>query len=196
MIEPMEHPMSEQTTPECKPSDGVISRREFLKLSGAALATVLMPTFLRKPGLPTAFKAQVAQYPRQVIGQLSALQTGQPVPFKYPWDHPNAANFLLKLKEPAGGGIGPDQNVVAFNSLCTHQGGPLGGRFHEDLGIAGPCPLHLTTFDLTRHGMVISGHATLGLPQILLELEGDDIVATGVLGLVYGYYDNHVDPTA
>jgi arsenite oxidase small subunit len=47
--------------------------------------------------------------------------------------------------------------------------------------------LHLTTFDLTRHGMVISGHATESLPQIVLEVQGDDIYAVGVQGLVYGY---------
>ncbi|MFQ5434838.1 MAG: arsenate reductase (azurin) small subunit, partial [Anaerolineae bacterium] len=67
---------------------------------------------------------------------------------------------------------------------------------HGDVSIAGPCPLHWSTFDLTRHGMVISGHATQGLPQIMLETDGDDIVATGVLGLLYGYYDNRVDPNA
>ena len=47
---------------------------------------------------------------------------------------------------------------------------------------------------MTRHGMVISGHATQGLPQILLELDGDDIVATGVMGLIFGYADNNENP--
>jgi arsenite oxidase small subunit len=84
--------------------------------------------------------------------------------------------------------------VVAFNSFCTHQGMSLAGTFKGDVGVAGPCPLHWTTFDLTRHGMVIGGHATLGLPQIILETDGDDIIATGVLGLIFGFYDNKVDP--
>ena len=47
-----------------------------------------------------------------------------------------------------------------------------------------------TTFDLTRHGMVVAGHATDNLPQVVLELEGDDIYAQGVLGLIYGYSSN------
>lgn len=51
---------------------------------------------------------------------------------------------------------------------------------------------HWTTFDLTRHGMVVSGHATQGLPQVVLELDGDDIVAFGVLGLIFGYGNNLV----
>ena len=35
--------------------------------------------------------------------------------------------------------------------------------------------------------MVVSGHATESLPQIVLEINGDDIYAVGVMGLVYGY---------
>lgn len=54
----------------------------------------------------------------------------------------------------------------------------------------GPCPLHLSTFDLTKFGMIVSGHATSSLPQITLEAEGDDIVATGVQGLIWGYSAN------
>ncbi|MBI1906526.1 MAG: arsenate reductase (azurin) small subunit, partial [Rhodocyclales bacterium] len=56
--------------------------------------------------------------------------------------------------------------------------------------VLGPCPMHLTTFDLTKHGMVVAGHGTESLPQILLEVEGDDIYAVGVMGLIYGYADN------
>jgi arsenite oxidase small subunit len=56
--------------------------------------------------------------------------------------------------------------------------------------VLGPCPLHLSTFDLTKHGMIVSGHAVESLPQIVLEIDGDDIVATGVMGLFYGYSQN------
>jgi arsenite oxidase small subunit len=122
------------------------------------------------------------------------LKPGQALSFQYPWEHSLATNNLIMLDEPAGGGIGPDKNVVAFNSFCTHLGGPVADQFHADIGVAGPCPLHWTTFDLTRHGMVVSGHATQGLPQIILELEGDDIMATGVMGLIFGYHDNQVNP--
>ncbi len=180
----------------CDPHAAILSRRDFLKLSGAALAVLTLPACLRRPGTPTTFVAQRADYPRQLIWQLRALKAGEPVTFTYPWDHPAATNFLIKLSEPAGGGVGPEQNVVAFNSFCTHQGGPLAGRVHGDLSVAGPCPLHWTTFDLTRYGMVISGHATQGLPQIVLETAGDDIYAVGVQGLIFGYYNNQIDPHA
>lgn len=174
----------------------LVSRRQFLLGAGAAVTLLTLPGWLRRVGMPVQVQAQVAEYPRQRIGQLSQLQPGEPVPFNYPWDHLYSANFLIKLVQPAGGGVGPDKDVVAFNSFCTHQGGPLTGKFNAKVGLAGPCPLHWTTFDLTRYGMVVSGHATLGLPQIILETEGDDIYATGVLGLIFGYYNNRVDPTA
>ncbi|MEW5988808.1 MAG: arsenate reductase (azurin) small subunit [Chloroflexota bacterium] len=173
---------------------GLVSRRQFLKLGGAAVVMLTLPAYLRKVGLPARLAAQRAEYPRQVIGQLSALPVGQPISFRYPWEHPAATNFLIKLDERAAGGVGPEQNVVAFNIYCTHQGSSLAEEFHAETGIAGPCRLHWMTFDLTRHGMVISGHATQGLPQIVLETEGDDIIATGVQGLIYGYYDNLAQP--
>ncbi len=186
----------EQEHKPCQPLAGMISRRAFLGLGGATLVTLSLPNYLRRLGIPAELQAQQVDYPRQVVGRLSELQPGVPVSFNYPWDHPLAVNFLIQLGEPAGGGVGPDQNVVAFNSFCTHQGGPLTGQVHGEIGVAGPCPLHWTTFDLTRHGMVISGHATEGLPQIILETEGDEILATGVLGLVFGFYDNLADPNA
>ncbi len=184
------------TDPACEPNDGILSRREFLKLKGASLVALTLPPSLVRQGMSPTLYAQRTDYPREVVGKLSELSIGEPISFRYPWDHPAATNFLLRLPEPAGGGVGPEADVVAFNSFCTHQGGPLAGQFHPELGVAGPCPLHWTTFDLTRHGMVISGHATLGLPQVVLETEGDDIVAVGVQGLIFSYYDNRVDPTA
>jgi arsenite oxidase small subunit len=183
--------------PSCGAGDPrlLLSRRQFLFGAGAAtVGYVSMPAWLRRGGMPAQLPAQIAGYPRQLVGQLSQLREGEAVSFKYPWDHPNATNVLIKLGQPAGGGVGPDSDVVAFSSFCTHQGASLAGTFKASLGVAGPCPLHWTTFDLTRHGMVVSGHATLGLPQVMLEIEGDDIYATGVLGLIFGYYDNLVDP--
>ena len=184
------------TAPECPSGnlDHLLSRRQFLFGVSAGLVALSIPGWLQGRGLPARMQAQIAEYPRQVIGQVSQLTVNQPVLFNYPWEHPQALNFLVKLAEPAGGGVGPDNDIVAFNSFCSHQGGPLVGAVKGDIGVAGPCPLHWTTFDLTRHGMVISGHATLGLPQIVLETDGDDIVASGVLGLIFGYYDNSVDP--
>ncbi len=183
--------------PPCNATNSsvMLDRRQFLFGAGAVITMLSIPHWMRRQDIPARMQAQIAGYPRQPVGQISRLRVGKAVAFNYPWEHPNAANFLIKLGQPAGGGVGPDRDVVAFNNLCTHQGGPLAGKFNAQVGVVGPCPIHWTTFDLTRHGMVVSGHATMGLPQIVLETEGDDIYAAGVLGLIFGYYNNLVEPT-
>ncbi len=161
-----------------------MSRRQIL-LSGGALTSLI--TLGGIPGLSFAAPTHAikANYQKTKIGTLSALKNGVPVEFNYPY--PDIRNILVKLGVPAGAGIGADKDIVAFNQQCTHMGGPLDGTYKPQHQVLGPCPLHLTTFDLTRHGMVASGHATESLPQIVLEVKGDDIYAVGVMGLVYGY---------
>jgi len=166
-----------------------MSRRGFLLAGGLSVTTVALGAM---PGIALGANPPVmalkASYPRQKIGKLSALARGKPVQFKYPY--PSVDNIVVKLGAPAGGGVGPESDVVAFNLQCTHMGGPLHGTYKEAHQILGPCPLHLTTFDLTRHGMVVAGHGTESLPQIVLETTGDDIYAVAVLGLLYGYAHN------
>lgn len=173
---------TDKHSPEEKEAHLCMSRRQFLLSGGAAVALISLGSL---PGMAEAAQALKADYPRQKIGSLSALKNGLPVEFNFPY--PDVRNILVKLGVPAGAGIGADQDVVAFNQQCTHMGGPLDGTFKPQHQVLGPCPLHLTTFDLTRHGMVASGHATESLPQIVLEVQGDDIYAVGVMGLVYGY---------
>ncbi|MBI4641964.1 MAG: arsenate reductase (azurin) small subunit [Candidatus Tectomicrobia bacterium] len=170
-----------------------ITRRTLLKGSGAALMATI---FLTIPGFKgKTVAAQVMYYPRKKIGQLSKLRANEPLFFHYPDEGSSSVSILVKLGEPAGGGIGSDQDVVAFNTLCPHMGGPLAGMYQKDDKALGPCPFHQSTFDLTRHGMIISGHATESIPQVLLELEKDDIYAVGMIGLIYGRYDNLVGET-
>ncbi len=168
-----------------------LTRRGFI-VAGAGATTVLLGELF--PGSVLSQDAETpvrfASYPRSLVGRLSDLRVDEPVDFQYPDDGPHSMSMLVKLGRPAGGGAGPDQDIVAFNLLCTHQGGLLRGNYSPQHKVAGPCPLHLSTFDLTRHGMIVAGHATAHLPQIVLELEGDEIYAVGVVGLIYGYQDS------
>jgi len=163
-----------------------MSRRGFLLAGGTtvALGTLGLPG----EALAQNVRALRASYPRQKVAKLSALKVGEPVAFSYPY--PDVRNIVVKLGTPAGGAVGPAKDIVGFNQQCPHMGGPLDGTYKPQHQVLGPCPLHLTTFDLTRHGMVVSGHSTESLPQIVLEIEGDDIVAVGVQGLIYGYSAN------
>ncbi len=178
-----------------------MSRRKLLmtggKLGGLAALTMLFPSQVlaagkaKKEGMvSSAVTSRIARYPRTRVGRLSALKQDKPVKIQYPGKAENQKALLIKLGEPALGGIGPNRDVVAFNAFCTHQGGPLEDQYDAETKTMGPCEFHLSTFDLTRHGMMVTASAVQNLPQIVLELEGDDIYAVGVLGLIYGYHDN------
>ena len=166
----------------------LVSRRNFLIASG--VTTTVMITM--NPGTPQAQEvpAQITEYPRMFVVKLSDLELDVPFDFSYPDEGEYSDNMVVKMGVKAGGGIGPEQDVVAFNYACTHQGGPLYDSYKGDTKSMGACPLHLSTYDLTRHGILISGQAYQSLPQILLELDGDDIYATGIFGLIFGRKDN------
>lgn len=161
-----------------------LSRRNFLVLGGSAI------TVLATYGQGAQAQELVSSsYVRKAIGKVSALEPGKAIAFSYPNDE--VENLLMALGEEAGGGVGEGRNIVAFNTICPHMGGYMGEtEFKPAHSVLGPCPLHLSTFDLSRHGMIVSGHAVESLPQIVLEIDGDDIIATGVMGLFYGYSQN------
>ena len=163
-----------------------------MAVSGVSTATLLLGELFpgRVHGQDENQKVAVTKLERKKIGQFSQLKPDTPIDFHYPKVGQLTGCMLVKLGETAGGGIGPAQDVVAFSTRCTHMGGDMQGVFNDEHKVAGPCPEHLTTFDLTRHGMVVAGHATQALTQVVLELDGDDIYATGLVGLLYGYSNN------
>jgi len=172
------------TVPSC------INRRQFLFYSAGTVSTLALSSIF---GTSAAFatNALFADYPRKKIAKLADLKSDTPIDFFYPVDDPTYGQcFLVKLGEKAGGGVGAEQDIVAFSSLCTHMGGLLNKSYNAEHKVAGPCPSHLTTFDLTRHGMVVAGHAVENLPQIVLEVQGGDVYATGVAGLIFGGVTN------
>jgi len=166
----------------------MMTRRQFLLTSGTATATVML--MMKFGAAQAAVPAVVTNYPRKLIGKLSSLQNDKPLAFSYPDDGDYAESLLVKLGTEGGGGVGPKKDVVAFNYYCTHQGGSLDGTYKAATKSLGACPLHLSTFDLTRHGIVISGQAYQSVPQVLLEIEGDNIYAVGMMGLIYGRNSN------
>lgn len=161
-----------------------MSRRSFLILGGTAVT--VLATYGSSAGAQDLVSSS---YLRKVVGKVSELEPGKAIAFNYPTD--DIENLLMLLNEEAGGGVGDARNIVAFNTICPHMGGYMGeSEFKAQHSVLGPCPLHLSTFDLTKHGMIVSGHSVESLPQIVLEINGDDIIATGVMGLFYGYSQN------
>jgi arsenite oxidase small subunit len=134
--------------------------------------------------VPPPPSAVVGFFPKVRIASVGELSTTDPVKFDYPLQ--GQRNVLVKLNNPVSYGVGPAQDIVAFSSICTHMGCLL-EEYKPEYNALGPCPCHFSTFDLANNGMVTLGQATQNLPQVLLSIEGDDIYATGVVRLIYGY---------
>lgn len=175
----------------CPSCDVNVARRDLLRAGATGAATLVLGQLF--PGrvlqADEQIEAQVWQYPQLEIARLSKLAIDTPVFFNYPSGSDLTDAMLIRLGRRAGGGVGPDEDVVAFSAFCTHMGGSLADGYISNHKLLG-CGDHLTTFDLTRHGQVAAGHASQALPQILLKLEDDLIYATGIAGLLYGYHDN------
>ena len=168
-----------------------MGRRTALKMAGGGALGISFGLNDIVHGASGEARLQDGVYPELVIARLSELEEGQPLAFAYPLKQ--QPNMLVKLGSEARHGVGPQRDVVAFSSLCTHMGGSLRGRYRHDSKALGPCPFHFSVFDLRKGGIPVHASATQKLPQIMLRVDGDDIVAVGVSGLIYGFRNNLAD---
>ncbi|MCL6416555.1 arsenate reductase (azurin) small subunit [Aestuariirhabdus sp. Z084] len=174
----------------------MLSRRNFLMYSSTAAVSASVISVNLFPGTAQAanMNARVVSYPRKKVANLSELKTNKPIDFNYPDDGPQTQCMIAKMGVQAGGGVGSDKDIVAFSYMCTHQGGPLQNTYRatDEHRTLGQCPFHLSLFDLRRHGIIVSGQAYESLPQVLLEIQGDEVYAVGMLGLLFGRNHNLV----
>lgn len=155
------------------------TRRDFIKTGGAGMAgLVAQPARAAVP--PPA-----GGYPVLTVAPLKTLGKGAMVTFAYP--DPRSPAILMRLTEPALGGVGPNREIVAYSTLCTHKGCPVIFKPDKKLLI---CPCHFSTFDPARAGMLVIGQASESLPQIDLRIENGLVQAVGMTGLVYGRTTN------
>lgn len=166
-----------------------MQRREVLMAGMAGTAAAVLYSGGASAGEHTG--EAVAAYPRLKVAKLSDLKEGEPVAFNYPLE--TQPNIIVKLGEEAQGGVGSASDIVAYSVLCTHMGGNMRGRYKHAHKSMGPCPFHFSTFDLTKGGVPVHASATQNLPQITLEVDGEDVYAVGITGLVYGFRDNLAD---
>jgi len=164
-----------------------VKRRELLKYTiigaagiaiGATAGSLLFPRIEIKE-IPKELK-----YEKVKLANINELRVDEPLERNY-MNHPV---IIVRLGKPALGGVGPNNDVVAFSKLCTHMGGDLSYKGNGRL----VCPIHYTQFDISKGGQPVIGHATEYLPQVLLEYDKEtgDIYAVGFNALVYGKIDN------
>lgn len=166
-----------------------VGRRGFLKGGGAAMAGIAAAgrtgQAVAQAEPPVGGLARVA-YPGKRLANLTDLVVGEPLPIAYPDD--DSPGVLIKLGAPAENGVGPDGDVVAFSTVCPHQGFPL-AYLADDRSLN--CPGHYSRFDAEKAGQQIWGQATQNLAQFHLTVDGDgEIHADAVDELIYGRLDN------
>lgn len=173
------------SSPRSNTQDSALTRRDILKLGGGAAASAAALV-----GSATPAQAQTSgatTYPSNALGRAAELKTGVPVPFNYP----DAASpcVLLKTGGAAAGGVGPQQDIVAFSVLCTHRGCPVA---YDAAARTFKCPCHFSIFDPDKGGQQVCGQATVNLPQVVLEYDAaaDRIAAVAMDGLIYGRASN------
>lgn len=168
------------------------SRRIFLKSSGGAAAAVGAAGAALVSGPATAATPSVAAtttlpYPKRAIAKAGGMPVNQAVAFNYP--DASSPCVAIRMGSAVPGGVGPNQDIVAFSSMCTHMGCPVaydgGTRTFK-------CGCHFSIFDPEAGGQMVCGQATEDLPRVMLEHDPktDAVAAVGIDGLLYGRQSN------
>jgi arsenite oxidase small subunit len=161
-------------------------RRSFFAQTAAVAAGAAAATAV--PGAPAKAAPTLAlvSYPSTKLANLKDLKVNEPLHVSYP--DADSPGVLLKLGTRVEGGAGPDGDVVAFSTLCPHQGFPLN---YSATDRTLNCPGHYSRFDCERGGLEIWGHATQNLAQFKLRVDqAGDIHAEAVDELIYGRLSN------
>lgn len=163
-----------------------IGRRQFLRggalaAAGAATATVAVPATQAN----AAGMARV-EYPANRLANITDLVLNEPLDVAYPDE--DAPGVLLKLGKAVEGGVGPENDIVGFSTVCPHKGFPL--AYNSERRTLN-CPGHYSVFDCEAGGQQTWGQATQNLPQYILRVdEQGEIYADGVDELLYGRLSN------
>ena len=168
-----------------------MNRRDFLKGSGAAAAIPIVAlssgAAQAKETTQGSHTATQLDYPETSVSSANTLKENEAVLFSYPDKSSPCA--MIKMGKSVPGGVGPDKDIVAYSTLCTHMGCPVS---YSPEARTFKCPCHFSVFDSEKAGQMVTGQATENLPRIILSHNADtgDIKAVGVDGLIFGRQAN------
>jgi len=149
------------------------SRRGFLKAAvGATVATATPSALLASQKTQND---NFYGYDEKVVGLVSKIKSAGEIDFNYP-DADSPCKAVMVNGE-----------IKAYSLLCTHKGCPI---MYNATKKAFRCPCHFSEFDAELNGQMIIGQATENIPEILVKVEDDKIIAYGVNGLIFGRESN------
>lgn len=169
-----------------------LGRRMFLKSTGSAAAAVgavgasLVPAEAQAATQAGATATNLI-YPKRGVGKAGGMPVNQAVAFTYP--DSSSPCVALRMGAAVPGGVGPNRDIVAFSTLCTHMGCPV--QYEAGTKVF-KCGCHFSMFDAENGGQMVCGQATEDLPRVLLDYDAktDTVTAVGVDGLIYGRQAN------
>lgn len=137
-----------------------VTRRSFGKSIAIAIGAIVLGGLY---GLRRWYHSQAT--PTWVIAQVGEVPVGGSKIFQYPTD--TSPCILVRTGETS---------YAAYSRICTHNSCPVSYRPAER---ALECPCHNGLFSVAD-GSVLGGPPPRPLPRILLEIRGNDILATGI----------------
>jgi arsenite oxidase small subunit len=165
---------------------------------GAQLAPTTQTTTTGTTSSSTLPPPATPGFPVIKIANLSDIVVGTPITFNYPLEE--TPNILVKLGQKAEGGVGPDNDIVAFSQVCQHLGciyaflgsgsSPTCNSSYKASGPVGYCCCHGSIYDLANGAKVIGGPAPRPEPQVILSFDSStgNIYATGMTPpTIFGY---------
>jgi len=165
-----------------------VTRRMFLKSSGAAAAigAAAIPV-TAEAAAPASATSTTLNYPKRQVGKAGSMPINQPVSFSYP--DPSSPCQAIRMGAAVNGGVGPNKDIVAFSTMCTHMGCPVA---YDGGTKTFKCGCHYSIFDPENGGQMVCGQATEDLPRVMLDYDAktDTVTAVGVDGLIYGRQAN------
>ncbi|QHE89117.1 arsenate reductase (azurin) small subunit [Hydrogenophaga sp. BPS33] len=167
-----------------------IGRRFFLQSGGVAAAvagSTVIPIHNAQAATPARNTGTTLPYPKKAVGAAKRMPVNEVVSFTYP--DASSPCYAIRMGNAVPGGVGPNNDIVAFSAYCTHMGCPVaydgGTRTFK-------CGCHFSIFDPENGGQMVCGQATEDLPKIRLEYDAktDAVSAVAVDGLIYGRQSN------
>jgi arsenite oxidase small subunit len=185
-------PVEPQVQPPVPAHPAFMERRTFLKLAAAAGGAITIAALLStlKAGTFVPPPTTTAAWPTVTVTNINKLTNLAPVVFYYPLT--STPNYLVKLGVAATGGIGPENDIVAFSAICQHLGceygfvapggsPPCNAAYKATMPM-GYCCCHGSQYDFVHGAKVIGGPAPRPVPMVQLQLNSatGDISAVGL----------------
>ncbi len=145
--------------------DHFVTRREFFKLVTVASGTLALGTTAM--AIYSAIPKGKRSFEPAKICKVAAIGPGAFLAFSYP----RPSDLCILVRTASG-------KLTAFSRRCTHLSCPVVYE-PETRGEVLYCPCHNGAFSL-EDGRVLQGPPPHPLPNILIEVRGDEVYAVGV----------------